>query len=158
VVSESPYIRLVKNKQPEPDPDYVHDLVVLRAMVRQEHRQGDVGWGGSWTKERYQRLKDKHPEALLAFEAELRWEREEAQLRRETLVKYKDSPYIEAQKRAYPANPDKDRYLKSLERLRHIMILFKLGYGSSGMSMLKVNSKRRYPEAYEVFTNELEDL
>ncbi len=40
MVSESPYIRWVKNKQPEPDPNYVHDLVVLRAMVRQEDRQG----------------------------------------------------------------------------------------------------------------------
>ena len=49
-MSESPYIRLVKNKEPEPHPDYVHDLIVLRAMVRQEERQGDIGWGGTWTK------------------------------------------------------------------------------------------------------------
>jgi hypothetical protein len=32
VVSESPYIRLVKDRGPEPDVAYVHDLVVLRAM------------------------------------------------------------------------------------------------------------------------------
>jgi hypothetical protein len=38
------------------------------------------------------------------------------------------------------------------------MILFKLGYGSREMSMLKVNSKRRYPEAYETFTRELKGL
>ncbi len=94
-MSESPYIRLVKDKQPEPDPNYVHDLVVLRAMVRQEARQGDIGWGGTWTKERYQRLRDEYPEALMAFEAEIRWGREEAQLRRETFERYEDSPYLE---------------------------------------------------------------
>ncbi len=38
------------------------------------------------------------------------------------------------------------------------MILFKLGYGSREMAMLKVNSRRRYPEAYEAFEEELEDL
>ncbi len=79
-MTESPYIRWVKSKDPKPDPNYVYELNVLRAMVRQEDRQGDAGWGGSWTKERYQKLKDKHPEALMAFEAELRWEKEEDQL------------------------------------------------------------------------------
>ncbi len=38
------------------------------------------------------------------------------------------------------------------------MILFKLGYGSREMAMLKVNSSKRYPEAYEAFERELEDL
>jgi hypothetical protein len=37
------------------------------------------------------------------------------------------------------------------------MILFTLGYGSQEMAMLKVNSKRRYPEAYEAFKQELQD-
>src|SRR5215208_139224 len=59
---ESHYIKRIKSKSPEPDPQFVHELNVLRAMVRQEDRQGDVGWGGTWTKERYQSLKDKHPE------------------------------------------------------------------------------------------------
>ncbi len=36
------------------------------------------------------------------------------------------------------------------------MILSKLGYGSREMAMLKVNSKRMYPEAYEAFEGELE--
>jgi hypothetical protein len=53
--------------------------------------------------------------------------------------------------------PDKDDYLKSLERLRHIMILFRWGYGSREMAMVRVNSARRYPEAYEAFERELED-
>ncbi len=50
-------------------------------MVRQEVRQRDIDWAGSWKKKRYQDLKDKHPEALMAFEAELRWENEREQLR-----------------------------------------------------------------------------
>lgn len=38
------------------------------------------------------------------------------------------------------------------------MILFRLGYGSREMAMAKVNSKERYPEAYEVFEEELERI
>ena len=59
----------------------------------------------------------------------------------------------------YPNDQDKDDYLKSLERLRHIMILFRLGYGSQEMAMRKVNSKNRcYPEALDAFGEELEAL
>ena len=78
--------------------------------------------------------------------------------RREVLQRYEHSPYIEGQKKTYSNNPDKDGYLKSLERLRHVMILFKLGYGSREMNMLKVNSSKRYPEAYDAFERELENL
>jgi hypothetical protein len=74
------------------------------------------------------------------------------------MEKYKPSPYLELQRQVYPNNPDKDDYLKALERLRHLMILSKLGYGSRGMAMLKVNSGKRYPEAYAAFEEELEDL
>ena len=49
-----------------------------------------------------------------------------------------------------------DRYLT--KRPRHVMILFKLGYGSREMTMLKVNSKNRYPEAFDAFWEELEAL
>ena len=55
-------------------------------------------------------------------------------------------------------DPDKDYYLKSLERLRHIMILSKLGYGSREMAMKLVNAKNRYPEAHEAFKEELQAL
>ncbi len=157
-MSESPYIRLVKNKAPEPDPDYVHDLVVLRAMVRQEERQGDIGWGGTWTRERYQHLRDAYPEALMAFEAEVRWAKEEAQLRRETFERYEDSPYLEERERAYPADPDKERYLKKIGRLRYVMILKKLGYVDRMIAMAFTNLRRAYPEAHEAFSKELEDL
>jgi hypothetical protein len=51
-----------------------------------------------------------------------------------------------------------DDYLQSLERLRHIMILIKLEYGSREMAMLMVNSKNRYPEAFDAFGEELEAL
>ena len=39
------------------DPYYLHDLEVLRAKVS----QGDLGWGGSWTKERFRDLKENTP-------------------------------------------------------------------------------------------------
>jgi hypothetical protein len=155
VISGSPYIRWVKNKDPKPDPNYVHDLNVLRAMVRQEARQGDVGWGGSWTKERYQKLKDKQPEALMAFEAELRWEREEERLRRETLEKYKRSSYID-EVEGWPDSEGKDEYLGDLKRLREVMIRSeKLGYGSYAMGMIYGKLKNEYPKAHEAFEGEL---
>jgi hypothetical protein len=126
-------------------------------MVRQEDRQGDIGWGGSWTKERYQDLKDKHPEALMAFEAELRWENEREQLRQETLEKYRPSPYIE-EVEEWPVSPEKDHYLEALKQLRHLMILFRLGYEDQPMSYAFTTLRNRYPEAYETFEKELEDL
>jgi hypothetical protein len=52
----------------------------------------------------------------------------------------------------------KARYPEALQRLRNVMILSKLGYGSREMAMLEVNSRRRYPEAYDAFEGELEDL
>ena len=156
-MNESPYIRWVKNKQPEPDPHYVYELDVLRAMVRQEDRQGDVGWGGSWTKGRYQRLKEKHPEAVMAFEAELRWEKEEEQHRKETLEKYNYSPYLE-EVEGWPDSEAKDSYLKDLKRLRDVMIHSKLGYGGYPTGLLMANLRNRYVEAYEAFRNELEAL
>jgi hypothetical protein len=111
VTGESPYIRWVKSKSPRPDSQYVHELNVLRAMVRQEDRQGDVGWGGSWTKERYQHLKEKHSEPLLAFEAEIRWEKEEERHKRETLEKYSYSPCT-GEVEGWPDSEAKDSYLR----------------------------------------------
>ena len=154
-MSESPYIRFVKNKDPEPDRQYVYELNVLRAMVRQEDRQGDAGWGGTWTKERYQKLKNKHPEALMAFEAEIRWEREEAQLRRETLEKYRYSPYIDEVER-WPDSEGKDKYLRDLKRLKDVMIRRdKLGCGGYAMDMIYGKLRSRYPKAREAFEEEL---
>ena len=158
MMSESPYIRWVKNKRPEPEPQYVHELDVLRAMVRQEDRQGDIGWGGSWTKERYRSLKDKHSEAVMAFEAEIRWEKEEEQHRRETLERFRYSPYLE-EVEAWPQSETKDSYLRDLKRLRDLMIHSKkLGYGGFAMGMIYGRLKNKYPQAHEAFKKELEDL
>ena len=155
---ESPYIRRMREKYPPPDPHYIHELDVLRAMVRQEDRQGDIGWGGSWTKEQYRRLKEKYPEVVMAFEAELRWEKEEEQHRRETLEKYRYSAYIE-EAEGWPDSEAKGSYLRDLKRLRDVMINSKkLGYGGYAMGMIFGELKNKYPEAHEAFRNELEDL
>ena len=104
-MSESHFIKAIANKVVEPNPQYVHDLVVLRAMVRQDYRQADIGWGGSWTKERYQSLKEKHPEAVLAFESEIRRDKEREQHRRETLEAYRHSVYIRIAAAGVPEQP-----------------------------------------------------
>ncbi len=140
--SESEY--LTKELEDHPEPEYINDLRILRRFIQ----NGSFGFKQSDDLV-FQRLKARYPQAYSAFGEERK---------RETLERYKDSPYIEEQIRTYPNNPDKDGYLKSLERLRNVMILFKLGYGSREMAMLKVNSKNRYPEAYEAFERELEDL
>jgi hypothetical protein len=158
IFHESSYIKRIKNKRPEPDPQYVYELNVLRAMVRQEARQGDIGWGGTWTKERYQRLKEKHSEALMAFEAELKWEKDEEQHKREILEKYRYSLYIEEVER-WPESEVKDHYLKDLRQLRDVMVHSKkLGHGGFAMSMIYKKLKDKYPNAHGVFEEELEDL
>ena len=156
--SESPYIKLIKNKDPLPDPRYVYELNVLRAMVRQEDTQGDIGWGGTWTKERYQSLKEKHPEPLMAFEAELRWEKERERLRQEALEKHRHPfPYIEEVER-WPESETRDHYLRDLRQLRDVMGHSKVGYiGYAGGAILGT-LRSRYPEAHEAFERELEDL
>ena len=157
IYHESPYIKRVKNKHPRPDPHYVDELNVLRAMVRQEDRQGDIGWGGTWTKERYQSLKEKHPEPLMAFRAELRWEKENERLRQEVLEKYRyPSLYIE-QVEGWPESEERDHYLKGLRQLRDVMVHSKVGYiGYAGGAILG-RLKSRYPEAHDVFKKELGD-
>jgi hypothetical protein len=115
----------------------------------------NVGWGGSWTKERYESLKGKHPEALMAFEAELRQEKDEEQHRRETLEKYSYSPYIE-EVEGWPDSEAKDCYLKDLKRLRDVMLhLRKLRYGGFAMGMIYGKLKNKYPEAHQAFNEEL---
>ena len=156
-MNESPYLRALKNKLVPLDPSYIHQLEVLRAMVRQEDRQGNEGWGGSWTKERYISLKEKHPEALMAFETELRLEREKEEHKRETVKKYEHSPYIE-EVEGWPDSKEKDSYLKDLKRLRYLMIHSKLGYGSYPSGLAMTNLRNRYPKAYEVFKKELRGL
>src|SRR5215212_6701732 len=133
-MAESQYLKREMEQNPE-EPEYINDLRILRRFVQNGsfgyHQTGDVV---------FQRLKSRYPRAYSAFGQERR---------REALQRYEHSPYIELQRQVYPRNPDKDDYLNSLERLRHVMILFKLGYGSREMAMVRVNSGKRYPEAHE---------
>jgi hypothetical protein len=127
-----------------PGVEYLADLRILRRFVY----NGSFGYRESKDVV-FQRLKTRYPEAYSAFGEERK---------REVLERYERSPYVELQRMTYPANPDKDDYLKSLERLRYVMVVFELGYGGREMSMLKVNSSKRHPEAREAFERELGGL
>lgn len=124
-------------------------------MVRQEDGQGDVGWGRAWTKVRYRSLNEKPPEAVLAFEAELRREMEEEQNRKEILERYRH-PYIE-ELEGGPESQFKDSYLRDLKRLGDKMVHSKtLGYGGFTVSMIYEKLKDMYPNAHVVIEEELE--
>ena len=143
MVSESPYLKEQIEKYSD-EPEYLNDLRILRRFVQ----NGSFGYHQSRNIV-FRTLKTRYPEAYSVFGEERR---------RETLERFKISPYIEEQKRTYPNNPDKDGYLRSLERLRHVMILFKVGYGGFAMGMIFGKLKNKHPEAYEAFERELEDL
>ena len=138
-MSESPYIK--REMENHPEPEYISDLRILRRFVH----NGSFGYRESKDVV-FQTLKGRYPQAYSAFGEERK---------REVLEKYEHSPYIERQRRVYPNNADKDMYLKSLERLRHHMIMFRLGYGDRIRAMSLTNLKNRYPEAYKAFEKEL---
>ena len=141
-MSESPYI--TRELEQHPEPEYINGLRILRRFIQ----NGSFGYRQS-DDVVFQTLETRYPKAYSAFGEERR---------REILESYEHSPYIEEQTRMYPNNPDKESYLKALARLRHLMILFKLGCGSREMSMALTNLKNRYPEAHEALKKELEDL
>ena len=143
-------------KDKHPDPEYVHELEVLWAMVRQEDRQGNVGWGGSWTKERYQKLKEKHPTVYKAYLGRLKVQKARKQHKRDIFERYSYSPYIEQKSRELPEPGESERYLEKLKQLRELMILYKLGYRDRMIAMAFTNLKNSYPEAYVAFKKELE--
>jgi len=142
-MAESQYLKREMEQNPE-EPEYLNDLRILRRFVQNGsfgyHQSNDVV---------FQRLKSRYPRAYSAFGEERR---------REILKRYEHSPYIELQRQVYPNNPDKDGYIKALERLRYVMIMFGLGYGSKEMSMAHTNSRNRYPEAHIAFERGLEGL
>jgi hypothetical protein len=138
----SEYLR--REMEQHPELVYLADLKILRRFVQ----NGSFGYRES-DDAVFQKLKARYPEAYGAFGEERKGE---------VLEWHEHSPYIERQRRTYPNDPDKDEYLAALERLRHVIILFRLGYGSREMAMLRVNSSRRYPEAFESFEGELENL
>jgi hypothetical protein len=119
-MSESEYIR--KEAEGHPEAGYLADLRILRRFVR----NGSFGYRAS-DDVVFRTLKARYPQAYEAFGEERK---------REALERYRTSPCIEEQRRAYPNNPDKEDYLKSLERLRNFMIFLMLGYGSREMAML----------------------
>ena len=135
-MSESPFLRVMKNKLVPLDPSYIHELETLRAMLRQEDRQRDSGWGGSWTKERYQDLIEKHPEALMVFESELRVEKEREQHRKETFERLMPSAYIERRRRKLPDSEDTEKHLRTLRNLKWLMISSRVGvWDTQGASL-----------------------
>lgn len=150
-----PYLRMLKNKIIPLDPSYLHELEVLRAMIRQEDYQ-ESGWSGSWTKERYQDLKEKHPDALMVFETELRIEKERERHRRETFERLMPSAYIERKKRELPDSVEKDKYLRKLRNLKWLMIASDLGNMGYGGGIALGGLRNGYPEAYEAFKEELD--
>ena len=145
----------MKNKLVPLDSLYIHELKVLRAMLRQEARQGDSGWGGSWTKERYGSLKEKHPEALMAFQTELRLEKERERHRRVTFERLMPSAYIERQKRELLDYEEKDKYIRKLRNLKWLIIASKLGGLGYGGGIALGGLRNSYPEAYERLQEEL---
>lgn len=150
----SPYLRMLKNKIVPLDPPYLHELEVLRAMLRQEDYQ-ESGWGGSWTKERFQNLKEKHPEALMVFETELRVEKERERHRRETFDSLMPSAYVERQRRELPDSEEKEEYLRKLRNLKWLMIASRFGNVGYGGGIALGGLRINYPEAYEAFKREL---
>ena len=127
----------------------------VRAMLRQGDRQGNSGWGGSWTKERYQNLKEKHPDALMVFQTELWVEKERERHRRETFDRLMPSAYIERQSRELPDSEEKDEYLRKLRNLKWLMIASGLGGLGYGGGIALGGLRNSYPEAYEAFEEEL---
>ncbi len=155
MMNGSPYLRMLKNKIIPLDPYYLHELETLRAMLRQEDRQGDSGWGGSWTKVRYRVLKEQHPEALMVFETELRVEKEREQHRKETFEMLMFSAYIDRKARELPDSVEKEKTLRKLRNLKWLMISSRLG-GVGHVGGIALGGLRNsYPEAYEAFEVEL---
>ena len=142
-MSESAYLEREIENYPD-EPEYLTDLRILMRFVQ----NGSFGYRAS-NDVVFQRLMTRYSEAYNVFGAERK---------RETLDKYERSPYIELQRRTYPNNPEKDRYLEALKRLRHHMIMFRLGYGDRIMAMAFATLRNKYPEAYDAFSRELEDL
>lgn len=124
------------------DFEYVNDLRILKRFVQ----AGSFGYK-EFDDEVFRRLSSRYPEAYAAFGRERKQDVLEANAR---------SEYIERQKETYPNNPDKPFYIRRLEKLRHLMILSKLGYGGREMSMALTNGKRTYPEAAAAFEEEIE--
>ena len=103
-------------------------------------------------------LEEKYPEAVRAFEAELREEKEKQRLRKETkwqqtLERHRQSAYLREKMEQLLGSDEKQ--LRELMRLRDMMIHLKNGYGSEAMGYMRVSLRDKYPLAYEEFEKEL---
>ncbi len=155
-MNESPFLRNLKNKVIPLDPYHLQELEILRVMVRKEDRSwSDSSWRGEMTKEKYRELREKYPEAYVAFESELWEEKGRNQSKIRTRRNLMPSPYIEQMTRELPDSQEKKKYLEELSRFKTAMIHMKLGYGSQPMAYILTIWKDRYPEAYEAFEEEL---
>ncbi len=65
------------------------------------------------------------------------------------------SPYIEQMKRELPDSEEKNEYLSDLRNLKRLMIASRLGGTGYGGAILKRGLSDKYPEAHEVFKEEL---
>ena len=102
-MGESPYLRMLKNKNIPLDPCHLQELEILEAMVRKEERSwSDSSWRGELTKDRYRELRAKHPEAYKAFESELWAEKGRDQSKIRTRRTLEPSPYIDQMARELP--------------------------------------------------------
>ncbi len=155
-ISDSPYLRTLKNKTIPLNPYYLHELEVLRAMVGKEDLSwSDSSWRGEMTKERYRRLRERYPEAYGAFESELWAQKGRDRRKIRTRRKLEPSPYIERKRRELPDSEEKDKYLRKLMNLKRLMTASRLGgVGYGGGTTLR-GLRISYPEAYEAFQEEL---
>ncbi len=156
----SPYISKKKDEVLEPDWKYVHDLELLRVTLRQDEQTGKHDPSGSLINERHLDLKKKYPEAVSAFRAELReekeWERSYKEAKRqESLERHKQSAYLKEKMDQLSESEDGERQLQELIGLRDLMICWKMGQGSEAMGYIRVSLRNKYPEAYEAFQEEL---
>ncbi len=157
---ESPYIRKKKDQLLEPDWKYIHDLELLRVTLRQDEQTGKYDPSGSLINERHLDLKERYPEAVIAFKAELReekeWERSYKEAKRqESLERHKQSAYLKEKIEQLSGSEDGERQLRELMRLRDLMIRWKMGQGSEAMGYMRVSLRSKYPEAYESLKEEL---
>ncbi len=100
-MSESTYLR--REMEQHPEPEYINDLRILRRFIQ----NGSFGYRQS-DDVVFRRLKNRYPEAYNAFGEERR---------RETLERYRHSPYIQ-QIEALPESEHRKKWIKDLRELR----------------------------------------
>ena len=91
----------------------------------------------------------------MAFQTELRLEKERERHRRETFERVMPSAYIEQKKRELLDSEEKDKYIRKLRNLKWLMIASKLGDVGYEGGIALGDLRNSYPEAYKAFQEEL---